>query len=198
MFLYFSNLIYLLIKHLENLSNAYRIELLKRKSVLEIGEFTYGKPKVIFWNYQTKLKIGKFCSISDGVTFILGGNHRKDWISTFPFSEFNKVFSNANENVGHPSSKGNIIVGNDVWIGYGSIILSGVEIGDGAVIGAGSVVASSVEPYSINVGNPARKIGIRFDKEILKKVDLENWWNYSNDKINSIVSKLMDKPELKN
>ena len=79
------------------------------------------------------MKIGKFCSLAEEVVFILGGEHRADWITTYPF---NALFDEGAHITGHPSSKGDIVVGNDVWIGYQSCILSGVTIGNGAIIGA--------------------------------------------------------------
>ena len=109
----------------------------------DIGDWTYGFPTVYDWNDGTRLVIGKFCSIARGVKIYLGGEHRMDWVSTFPFSEF---FDEAKDVKGHPASKGDVIVENDVWIGGHATILSGVTLGNGCVVGAGSVVAKSVRP----------------------------------------------------
>jgi acetyltransferase-like isoleucine patch superfamily enzyme len=187
-------IIHLFKNKIEAISNKHVINHLKRKGILKIGEFTYGSPIIHFWDYETKLTFGKYCSISNGAIFILGGNHRKDWVTTFPFNEFPKDFRSARLIKGHPSTKGDILIGNDVWIGFGSIILSGVEIGDGSIIGAGSVVSKDVEPYSIYVGNPAKKIGQRFEIEKLKEIGLDNWWEFPEEKINNILEKLMREP----
>jgi len=104
---------------------------LKREGV-SIGDYTYGRPRVLFWDSGAKLQIGKFVSISKNVKIYLGGNHRTDWISTYPFSAL--PFWNMGHVQGHPATSGNVIIGNDVWIGMNVTILSGVKIGDGAVI----------------------------------------------------------------
>lgn len=153
----------------------------------QVGEFTYGTPKVLDWGEGATLVIGKFCSIADDVTIFLGGNHRTDWVSTYPFNVLNDEFPNAKEIKGHPISKGDVIIGNDVWIGKGASILSGVLIGDGAVIGAETVVTKDVEPYSICVGNPGKVIKKRFSDyeiELLLKI---KWWDWSTKKINEEI-----------
>jgi acetyltransferase-like isoleucine patch superfamily enzyme len=145
-----------------------------------IGDWTYGKPIIYDWGKETKLTIGKFCSLADGVKILLGGEHRMDWVSTYPFV---LLFEGAREARGHPSTKGDIVIGNDVWIGSHAIILSGVTIGDGAVIGAGSVVCKDVAPYSIVAGNPARQIRSRFDEVTNQSLLKMAWWNWPIAKI---------------
>lgn len=152
-----------------------------------IGEYTYGTPQVIDWEGGGKLKIGKFCSIADNVRILLGGGHRIDWTSTYPFNVLNEKFPNAIGIQGHPVSKGDVIIGNDVWIAYGVTIMSGVVIGDGAVIGAGSLVTRNIEPYTINVGNPANKIRSRFSEEQIKDLLILRWWDLTQEEINGIV-----------
>ena len=158
------------------------LAVLNRKD-FEIGDYTYGHPKVRAFDRTTKLKIGKFCSIASGVQILLGGNHRPDWITTFPFTAFFDVWPEAKGISGHPSSKGDVIIGNDVWIGTHSTILSGVNIGDGAVIGACSVVTQNVPPYGIVAGNPAKFIKKRFPDEVIKKLLEIAWWNWPEEKI---------------
>ena len=139
---------------------------------------------------KTKLIIGKYCSIAEKVTFLLGGNHRVDWISTYPFSEFQVTWPNASGLVGHPATRGDINVGNDVWIGHGATILSGIRIGDGAVIGAGSVVSKDVAPYSIVAGNPAKEIRARFSANEIEKLLQIKWWDWPEDLVRAKVASL--------
>lgn len=153
-----------------------------------IGKWTYGSPKVLAWDNNTQLTIGKYCSIASGVTFILGGEHRSDWISTYPFSGF---FDEGKAIKGHPASKGNIVVGNDVWIGENATVLSGVNIGSGAIIGACAVVTKDVDAYSIVAGNPARVIRARFDDETISTLLNTCWWDLPHEQILKLIPMLM-------
>jgi acetyltransferase-like isoleucine patch superfamily enzyme len=155
-----------------------------RYSSYDIGRFTYGDPLVLEWGEGMTLKVGSFCSISANVTILLGGNHRSDWITTYPF---NVIFEEFTHIEGHPSSNGNVIIGNDVWIALNTLILSGVTIGDGAIIAANSVVTKDVEPYAIVGGNPAKKIKNRFDSETIEDLLRIQWWNWELEKIKAIV-----------
>lgn len=148
----------------------------------EIGDWTYGIPNVIFPNENAVLKIGKFTSIAAGVLIYLGGNHRTDWITTYPFIG-NSIdgWPEGSDIEGHPSTKGNVIIGNNVTI------LSGVTIGDGAVIGANAVVTNNVPPYSIVVGNPATVKKYRFNREVIAQLLKIQWWNWPEDKIRENV-----------
>lgn len=152
----------------------------KKYSQYEIGEWTYGNPRVISWHEGTTLKIGRFCSISRPVTILLGGEHRIDWVTTYPFST---ICAKAKKFLGHPHSQGNVIIENDVWIGTDVLILSGVTIGNGAVVAARSVVTEDVAPYSIIGGNPAKLIRYRFKKSIIKELERIAWWNWPLSKI---------------
>ncbi len=156
----------------------------ERLDNIEYGDFTYGFPTILSWGENTKLIIGKFCSISANVTIFLGGEHRNDWVSTYPF---NALLKNYEYIKGHPKSKGDVIIGNDVWIGRDAVILSGVKIGDGAVIGANSLVTKDVEPYSIVGGNPAKLIRYRFKKEIIDALLNMEWWNQELEEIAEII-----------
>ncbi|PKL18933.1 MAG: hypothetical protein CVV49_03575 [Spirochaetae bacterium HGW-Spirochaetae-5] len=153
----------------------------------EIGDFTYGKPNIIF--KQSNLKIGKFCSIADNVTIFLGGNHRSDWITTYPFVSF---FKDAKLYTGHPATKGDVIIGNDVWIGYGVCIMSGCRIGDGVVVGANSVITKDIPPYSIVAGNPARVVRYRFRRNEIESLLKIEWWNWPIEKIKEAWPDLMN------
>ena len=152
-----------------------------------IGEFTYGTPQVKHWGENAKLTIGKFCSIAENVTIFLGGNHRIDWVTTYPFNMLNGNFKNAIGIKGHPATKGDVIIGNDVWIGNGATILSGVKIGNGAIVAAQSMVTKEVPPYSIVAGNPRRIVKKRFEESIIDELEKIAWWDWSVEKINREV-----------
>lgn len=151
---------------------------------IEFGDYTYGKPAIHFWDDKTKVKIGKFCSIADGVTILAGGEHKSDWISTYPFNALIDEFRYIK---GHPATKGNIIIGNDVWIGNNAKILSGVTIGDGAIIGSNALVCKDVPPYSIVGGNPAKLIKYRFDQDTIDKLLKVQWWNCNEETLIKII-----------
>ncbi|MEN6551804.1 MAG: CatB-related O-acetyltransferase [Methanobacterium sp.] len=154
---------------------------------VDIGKFTYGMPKIYMWTGKYGVHIGKFCSISENVSIIVDGNHRTDWVTTYPFGELIKDMP---KNEGHPQGKGNIEIGNDVWIGKDVLILPGVKIRDGAVIAAGSVVTKTVDNYEIVGGNPARHIRYRFSpKQINALIDI-SWWNWPIKKIKSNITLL--------
>lgn len=157
---------------------------------LSIGNHTYGEPTILTFDQTTRLSIGRFCSISDKVTIILGGNHRIDWMTTYPFPAFEQAWPEARGIKGHPGSKGDISIGNDIWIGYGATILSGVTIGSGAVIGAESVVTEDVAPYAIVAGNPARERKRRFDQPTIAALLQLAWWNWPEEKIRKNLSLL--------
>lgn len=130
-----------------------------------------------------KLIIGKFCQIASGVEFIMnGGNHLVDAVSTFPFSIFGNGWESAMEGKTFPN-KGNTEIGNDVWIGYRSLIMPGVRIGDGAIIATASVVTKDIPPYSISGGNPAQLIRMRFDEKTIEKLLQIKWWDWDAEKI---------------
>jgi len=145
----------------------------------DIGDWTYGTPDV-FFGEGSILKIGKFCSIAARVTLLLGGEHYVDWVTTYPF---NPLFPSASIYPVNAKSKGNIIIGNDVWIGMNSYVLSGVTIGNGAVIAAHSTVVKDVPPYAIVGGNPAKLIRYRFSQPIIAELEQIAWWNWPIEKI---------------
>ena len=132
-----------------------------RLGKVSVGKKTYGVINVTDYSpSDTRLIIGSYCSISPGVQFLLGGEHQIDSISTFPFKV--KCFGHERE----AGSKGDIVVGDDVWIGTNAIICSGIKIGQGAIVAAGAVVTKDVAPYAIVGGNPARVIRYRFEEKI--------------------------------
>jgi acetyltransferase-like isoleucine patch superfamily enzyme len=153
-----------------------------------IGRFTYGSPSVHFPNKKSRLIVGQFCSFADQVKIFLGGEHRTDWLSTYPFSVMRPVAFNIS---GHPATKGDVVIGNDVWIGHGAVILSGVTIGDGAVIGAHAVVARDVAAYTVASGNPARAIRQRFAPNHIQALLEIRWWDWPLDKIDAEIPLLL-------
>ena len=155
----------------------------------EVGDYTYGhkNKEIIHSGEGKKLIIGKFCSIAEGVKVFLGANHRVDWFTTYPFGHHNESkFPKLDKNNGHPASKGDVIIGNDVWLGNSCVIMSGVTIGDGAVIAAHSIVTKDVEPYTIVAGNPARQNRKRFSDEVISKLLELKWWDKTESEINDI------------
>ncbi|MBL7889947.1 MAG: CatB-related O-acetyltransferase [Bacteroidia bacterium] len=148
-----------------------------------IGEYTYGKPIVLYQESGASLVIGKFCSFADNTTILLGGNHRTDWVSTYPFREIFVQEPSLNIINGHPSTNGDVVIQNDVWIGRNATILSGVKIGNGAVIGTGALVTKDIGPYEIWGGNPAKLIRKRFDEDTIKVLLEIKWWDWEYNKI---------------
>jgi len=125
-----------------------------------------------------KLVIGKFCMIASDVKFIMNGaNHLSESISSYPFAIFGNGWENAMAGKSYPN-KGDLIVGNDVWIGYNATIMSGIVIGDGAIIATNATVTKDVAPYTIVGGNPAKEIRKRFDEDTIKKLLAIQWWNW--------------------
>jgi acetyltransferase-like isoleucine patch superfamily enzyme len=155
----------------------------------EVGDYTYGSPVIRWWGENVRLKIGRFCSIANGVTIYLGGNHRTDWITTYPFpaSPINELWPEAKGIQGHPATKGDVVIGNDVWLGAECVILSGVTVGDGAVVTARAVVTRDVPPYAIVGGNAAAVIRKRFSDEEIEMLLEMKWWNWDAPKIKKHV-----------
>ncbi len=161
----------------------------RRNPNYHIGNHTYGNPRIYSWGEGATLKVGSYCSIAANVKIFLGGEHRLDWVTTYPFSDLNPKYKHIK---GHPTSKGDVNIGNDVWIGTEAIIMSGVNIGDGAVIAARAVVTKNVQPYSICGGNPARFIKNRFDEETINELLRIRWWDMSQDQIDLLIPYMLD------
>lgn len=166
-------------------------------SNIEIGRYTYGYESMVIkqWGEGASLRIGSFCSIANGLTVFLGGNHRVDWITTFPFGHIFQDELGGAEIVGHPQSNGDIIIGNDVWIGSNVTIMSGLKIGDGAVIAANSTVMKDIASYEIWGGNPAKKLKTRFPEEIIQSLQKLKWWEWKVDVVKELAPRLSQIPD---
>lgn len=169
---------------------------------IEIGDYTmyndfahnpcdFQKNNVLY-HYPVnhdRLVIGKFCSIACGAKFIFtSANHSLKSLSTYPFPIFFEEWDLDVKNITDAwNNKGNIIIGNDVWIGYEAVILSGVTIGDGAVIGTHAVVTKDVPPYTIVGGVPAKPIRRRFDDATIAKLLELKWWDWPEERIKARI-----------
>ncbi len=161
---------------------------------ISVGDYTYyddfedvanfqRNVKYLFEFSQDKLIIGKFCMIASDVTFIMnGGNHLTDAVTTYPFAIFGEDWKGAMDGKQYPN-KGDLVIGNDVWIGYNATLMAGVTIGDGAIIATNATVTRDVAPYTIVGGNPAKEIRKRFaDAEIDRLLELR-WWDWPPERI---------------
>ncbi|SDX72932.1 CatB-related O-acetyltransferase [Flavobacterium degerlachei] len=139
-----------------------------------------------------KLIIGKFCMIASDVKFIMNGaNHLTKSLSTYPFAIFGNGWENAMDGKTYPQ-KGDIKIGNDVWIGYNATIMAGVSIGDGAINATNATVIKDVEPYTIVGGNPVKEIKKRFSNETIEKLLELKWWDWNIEKITNHIKDLTD------
>ena len=169
-----------------------RLALPDRYPQFEIGRGSYGGLAVPLYGDDARLKIGNWCSIGAEVQVLFGGEHRPDWVASYPFNVLQPGYEDIR---GQPHSKGDVVIGHDVWIGRRATILSGVTIGDGAVIGAGAVVAKDVEPYWIVAGNPARPIRRRFPDDIVERLLRLRWWDWPEERVRRAVP-LLQSPDI--
>lgn len=169
--------------------------------MVEIGEFTiyndfvhdptaFGQHNVLY-HYPIngdRLIIGKFCSIACGARFLMGSaNHTMGSLSSYPFPLFYEAWEHGIPVEQAWDHKGDIVIGNDVWIGYEAVVLAGVTVGDGAVIGARAVVTKDVPPYTIVGGVPARPIRKRFPEEVVASLMELQWWSWPVDRISAAI-----------
>lgn len=149
-----------------------------------IGANCYGTPIIKFQHPESNLKIGAYCSIAKNVQIFIGGNHRTDWISTYPFPAF---FKEAGHIKDFETTHGDVIIGSDVWLCENCTILSGVTIGHGAVVANGAIVTKNVPPYAVVGGNPAKHIRWRFDENTREALLKSAWWDWPQDEILKIA-----------
>ncbi len=158
-----------------------------RYPLYSFGTGTYGLPEIHDWNEGSTLLVGAYTSIAGGVEIYLGGHHRIDWISCYPFPAKIEKVSNIKDFGG---TNGDVVIGNDCWICSNVMILSGVTIGDGAVIAAGTVVSKNVPAYAVMAGNPARQIKWRFDEDTRKLLQCSAWWTWPESEIRDVAHML--------
>lgn len=171
---------------------AVRLDTRKDLRDFAIGRFSWGHLTVSNRAPGAQLRIGQFCSLAYGCHILLGGEHRADFVSTYRFpsySPFREAFIAPESDTS--TTKGDVTIGNDVWVGHQSVIMSGVELGDGVVVGAGSVVRRSAPPYAIVAGNPARVLGYRFPKDQIDALLRIRWWDWPVDRITTALPLLM-------
>lgn len=160
-----------------------------KRNLLSIGKHTYGWENLtidVYRGSEARVEIGHYCSIAPDVRIITGGMHPTHWVSSFPFKARWNLTGRFED--GCPYTKGDVVIGNDVWICAGVTILSGVKVGHGSVIGASSVVTKDVPPYAIVAGNPACVIRFRFDDERIRELLDARWWDWSEDRIRKEVA----------
>ncbi len=178
-----------------NPDNQTRLHLAKlvarRPGQFTICPYTYGRPKVRFPESGARLVIGRYGSIADGVEILLGGNHRLDWATTYPFPALPRLWPQAAGMTGHDTTRGDVVIGHDVWLGSQCMVMSGVTIGHGAVVAARAVVTRDVPPYAIVAGNPARVVRLRFDEARIAALLETAWWNRPRSEIEPLIPLLL-------
>ncbi|UGT64098.1 CatB-related O-acetyltransferase [Nocardia asteroides] len=182
-----------------------RVVLLKplvTSALIEVGEYSYyddpGDPtafetaNVLYHYGPEKLVIGRFCALATGVRFIMNGaNHRMDGPSTFPFPTIGGGWAEHIDLLMELPNRGDTVLGNDVWLGYGVTVMPGVRIGNGAIVAAGSVVTRDIPDYAVAGGNPARVLRMRYpDADIARLLDLA-WWDWPIEHLTAQVRVLM-------
>jgi acetyltransferase-like isoleucine patch superfamily enzyme len=159
-----------------------------------MGAHSYGQPQIIAWHtpdgrrVSGRVVIGCYCSIAGGVTILTGGNHRTDFVSTYGFRV--RWDLPGRDEDGQAYSKGDVLIGHDVWVGQNAAILSGVTVGHGAVVAAFSVVTKDVPPYAIVAGSPARIIRYRFSPDQIAALLGIAWWDWPESTVREAVPML--------
>lgn len=153
----------------------------------QIGTNNYGVPNIKNPHDDATLTIGSYCSIAPNVKIYMGGMHRTDWVTTYPFPAFQK---DAQHITNWDPTHGNVNIGSDVWLCANCVILSGVTIGHGAVVANSAIVTKDVPPYAIVGGNPAKLIRWRFDEPTRAALLASEWWNWPEDEVRNVVDKL--------
>lgn len=171
---------------------------------IRVGDYTYYhdfenpldfEKKNVLYHYPVnndRLIIGRFCSIASGARFLFnGGNHKSESFINYPFAIFRELWEHGLDVTDSWDNKGDIVIGNDVWIGHDAIIMSGVTIGNGARIATRAVVTKDVGPYEVVGGIPAKRLKKRFSDEIIGALEKLQWWNKDETEIKRIMPVLM-------
>lgn len=183
---FFDWLINIFGSRMQDAALARRLRALVRSGTVHLGEGVYGIPRVVtFRGNNSRLMVGAYASLTTGSTILLGGNHPTSWVSLYPFRA-RMALTGAYED-GMPSTKGDVIISADAWIGYDSLILSGVTVGVGAVVAARSVVTRSVPDYAIVAGNPAKVVRYRFSREVRDRLLSSRWWDFPAEVLKDFV-----------
>ncbi|HWD31539.1 MAG TPA: CatB-related O-acetyltransferase [Pseudomonas sp.] len=148
-----------------------------------VGVGTYGIPEVVEFGDDAVLKVGSYTSIAAGVQILLGGEHRTDWLTTYPFPA---MVEEVNDIKDYAPSKGDVVIGSDCWICTNAVILSGVTIGHGAIVGAGALVTRDVPPFAVVGGNPCKQIRWRFEEEMRHLLLESAWWDWPMDEVKAV------------
>jgi acetyltransferase-like isoleucine patch superfamily enzyme len=161
--------------------------------MISLGKYSYTCNPTILWKVDdSTVTCGKFVSIGLNVTIFLGNGvgHDTNFVTTYPFGQIHQdIFADVKNN--SKNTNGSVIIGNDVWVGHGSTLMSGITIGDGAIIAANSHVVKSVEPYSVVGGNPAKHIKYRFSSEQIKNLLEIKWWDWTDYRINKYMNLML-------
>lgn len=175
--------------------------LIKSPNII-VGDYSYYDDPIdpenfernVLYNYGSdRLIIGKFCAIATGVKFIMNGaNHKIDGISSYPFPIFGGGWQKEMDKLMNLPTKGDIVIGNDVWLGYEATIMPGVNIGDGVVVAAKSVVVKDIPPYTVVGGNPAIALKQRFSNAEIAQLLQLKWWDWDIDKISRNIHLIME------
>ncbi len=163
----------------------------RRPGQIAVGRYTYGRPKIRFAESGSRLRIGRYGSIADGVEIMLGGNHRTEWATTYPFPALPRLWPEAVGLDGSHVSRGDVTIGHDVWLGSQALILSGVMIGHGAVVAARAVVTKDVPPYAIVAGNPARVVRYRMSEQLIAALLESRWWALPEAEVRRLIPTLL-------
>ncbi|AHG42362.1 acetyltransferase [Pseudomonas syringae CC1557] len=153
----------------------------------QVGVGTYGIPDIVDFGDDSVLRVGAYTSIAEGVKILLGGEHRTDWITTYPFPAMVEQVADI---LDYAPSKGDVVIGSDCWICANATIVSGVTIGHGAIVAAGAMVVRDVAPYSVVGGNPCKFIRWRFDEDIRQLLLQAAWWDWPVEEVKSVARTL--------
>jgi acetyltransferase-like isoleucine patch superfamily enzyme len=165
-----------------------------RRHRWSIGDHTRGRP-VVRGAGSAPLAIGRFTSIDEGVTLILG-HRRADAVSTYPFPALHRFWPSAPSVTADPPTAGAISIGNDVWLGERTVVLPGVTVGDGAVVAPGSVLLQDVDPYAVVAGSPAQPVNRRFTDRQIADLLRARWWDWDDERIDALLPLMTEDVDL--